>query len=248
MNPGQQTPELSELVEQRQAGEFVFRAGEPGECMYIIQEGEVEIVAQVGASLEPLVVLREGDFFGEMAVLEELPRTASARTRTPCLLLRIDRATFDQLIRHDPEIAVRMLRKLCHRLRLAQPKALEAPPPPVAATPQATGVTTSLFLLHRPSGTRFPLSPEGENSIGRKDPVTGLVPTVDLAVLDNQKTTSRRHASIVLRDGVWHLREEVGVRNGTFVNGVRLAPGQAHPISSGDLLRFGLVELEVHSS
>lgn len=246
MSQGDQVPELAELVEHRQAGEFVFRAGQPGDCMYIIQEGEVEILAEVGGTLQPLVTLREGDFFGEMAVLEELPRSASARALTPCLLLRVDRATFDQLIRHDPEIAVRMLRKLSHRLRLAQPKVWEAPPQPGPAPTQPAALGPA-YLVHRPSGTRFSLTAEGENSIGRKDPVTGLLPTVDLTGLDSQKTTSRRHATLFLRDGVWHLREEVGVRNGTFVNGVRLTAGQVQPLASGDLVRFGLVELEFHS-
>lgn len=239
-------PELLELVEHVNAGQFVFRSGEPGNVMYIIQEGQVEIVAQVGDREKRLALLEEGDFFGEMAVLEELPRTASARAMTPCSLLRIDRHTFDQLIRQDPEIAVRMLRKLCHRLRTVQPLALEAPAlgleTPVA--PPAEAAT----LLHKPSGVRFPLSPDRENTVGRRDSATGLLPTVDLGALDTRKSTSRRHAVIFCRDRNWYLREEVGVRNGTFVNGTRLTPGQTLPIAFGDVLRFGLVELEFHSA
>jgi len=205
----------------------------------------VEILTEGEGKPRHLALLEEGDFFGEMAVLEELPRTASARAVTDCSLLRIDRATFDQLIRHNPEIAVRMLRKLCHRLRAAQPQGMEAP---VAAAPQvpASAPPAQAYLLHKASGTRFILKGAGEVTVGRKDPATGLVPTVDLGELDKQKTTSRRHAVLVFRDGAWYLREEVGVHNGTFVNGRRLSPGEACPVSPGDLLRFGLVELEFH--
>jgi len=235
-----------ELVETFEEGAFVFREGERGDCMYIIEQGQVEILLEGEGKPRRLALLAEGDFFGEMAVLEELPRTASARAVTACSLLRIDRPTFDQLIRHNPEIAVRMLRKLCHRLRTVQPHPLEAPAVP--APPVATPGGEAAFLLHKASGTRFPLGEGGEATVGRQDPATGLSPTVDLGEVDKQKTTSRRHAVLVFKDGTWYLREEVGVRNGTFVNGRRLAPGEACPVSPGDLLRFGLVELEFHQA
>lgn len=241
-------PALKDLQVTYPAGAYVFRQGEAGSEMFIIQEGKVEILTQKGQKEVALAVLEEGDFFGEMAVLEDLPRTASARTVTRCQLLRIDRQTFDQLIRHNPEIAVRMLRKLCHRLRSAQPQPLEAPatspPPPTAA---ATVGISGPCLLHVETDARFVLSTHQENGVGRKDPVTGLVPTVDLSSVDPQKTTSRRHATLFLRDGQWYVREEVGVRNGTFVNGQRLAAGEEKVVSHGDRLRFGLVELEFHN-
>ncbi len=241
-------PVLEDLQVTYPAGTYVFRQGEAGSEMFIIQEGRVEILAQKGRKEVPLAVLEEGDFFGEMAVLEDLPRTASARTLTPCQLLRIDRQTFDQLIRHNPEIAVRMLRKLCHRLRTAQPQPLEAPATvPEPPAPAETLSASAAALVHVASDTRFVLSTETENSVGRKDPVTGLAPTVDLSAVDPQKTTSRRHATLFLRDGKWFVREEVGVRNGTFVNDQRLTPGEERTVSHGDRLRFGLVELEFHS-
>lgn len=237
-------PELTELQVTYAPGAYVFRQGDSGSEMYIIQEGTVEILAQRGTAEVSLATLEEGDFFGEMAVLEDLPRTASARAVTACRLLRIDRQTFDQLIRHNPEIAVRMLRKLCHRLRTVQPHLLEAP---VAVAAPVAAAAGPAFLLHSASQTQFPLSAESENTVGRRDPVTGLQPAVDLTSLDPNKTTSRRHATLFFRSGQWHVREEVGVRNGTFVNGQRLATGEEHPLSDGDLVRFGLVELEFHT-
>ena len=61
------------------AGEYVFREGDLGTEMYIINEGKVEILNQVGDEEQLLAVLEKGDFFGEMSVLEDLPRAASAR-------------------------------------------------------------------------------------------------------------------------------------------------------------------------
>ncbi len=103
------------------AGEYVFREAERGSEMFIIQEGKVEILKKVGGAERRLATLEEGDFFGEMAILEDQPRSASARAATDCALLRIDSTTFDQMVRHHPEIPVRMLRKLSARLREASP-------------------------------------------------------------------------------------------------------------------------------
>src|SRR5258708_38747540 len=70
-----------------------------------------------GGADRVLAVLEKGDFFGEMSVLEDMPRAASARALTDARLLQINGSTFDQLLQGNPEIAVRMLRKLSRRLR-----------------------------------------------------------------------------------------------------------------------------------
>ncbi|HVN77216.1 MAG TPA: cyclic nucleotide-binding domain-containing protein [Thermoanaerobaculaceae bacterium] len=101
------------------AGEYIFRETEPGTEMFIIQEGKVEILRKTRGKERRVALLEEGDFFGEMAILEDLPRSASARAVDACALLRIDSTTFDQMVRHHPEIPVRMLRKLSSRLREA---------------------------------------------------------------------------------------------------------------------------------
>ena len=64
-------------------GEYVFQEGELGTEMFIIQEGQVEICQAVGSQDRPLAMLEKGDFFGEMSILEDLPRNASARAATP---------------------------------------------------------------------------------------------------------------------------------------------------------------------
>ena len=90
-------------------GAYVFREGDAGDAMYIIQEGEIEILQKSRKTEVRLAVLEEGDFFGEMAILEDQPRVASARAAGDCALLRIDASTFDQMARHNPEIPVRIV-------------------------------------------------------------------------------------------------------------------------------------------
>src|SRR3989442_11682537 len=79
--------------------------------------------------------------------------------------------------------------------------------------------------------------------MGRYDRVTGTRPEVDLTKFDITRWVSRRHARIVLQEGAFHLFEEVGALNGTFVNGQRLASGAPTPIVSGDKLGLGMVSL-----
>ena len=236
------------------AGESIFEEGDPGTEMYIIQSGQVEILKTTGRTPRRLALLEEGDFFGEMAILEDIPRTASARAHTDCVLVRIDRSTFDQLVRHDPEIAIRMLRKLSSRLRMANPALLDAelggtapgePEPEVPVERRAPGRSPG-YLVHEETGQRFGLAADGRTTVGRFDPATGLHPDLDLKPLDVHRSTSRRHAVILERDGTFFVREEVGSANGTFVNGRRLQPGADVELHDGDRVQFGLVRMVFH--
>jgi hypothetical protein len=242
-----------QFTEEHAAGDFLFREGELGTEMFILQEGQVEILKTVNGVDEQLAVLEKGDFFGEMSLLEDLPRTASARAVTPCKVIRINGATFDQMLRTKPEIAVRIMRKLSRRLRqtdlmlrealgsqdqvaMSAPEmpAPEKPPPPSAMAPQK--------LTHA-SGMDFHLSTSSETLVGRKDPVTGIHPDVDLTPVDTQRSTSRRHAKIYRRGGKFFVCEEIGTMNGTFVNGERVETGVPVEIQPGDEVQFGLVKM-----
>ncbi len=96
-------------------------------------------------------------------------------------------------------------------------------------------------LIHAASGREFPLSTALETSIGRKDPVTGIYPDVDLTPVDPQRSVSRRHAKIHRRGTKFFLGEEIGNMNTTCLNGDRLNTGVPAEIRPGDELRFGVV-------
>lgn len=106
------------------AGQYLFREGEAGAEMYIVESGSVAIL-RAARGAEPLAVLETGDFLGEMAVLEDQPRFASAVAKTDCRLLRIERAAFAELLRQNVEIAVRIMRKLAARQRRAEQRVSE---------------------------------------------------------------------------------------------------------------------------
>ncbi|MFO0745514.1 MAG: glucose-6-phosphate dehydrogenase [Myxococcota bacterium] len=82
------------------AGAVIVGIGEPGSEMFLISRGEVEVLDAAG---DVLAVLRDGDYFGEIAVLLALPRTATVRARTHCDLFVLERSAFAQILRdHDP--------------------------------------------------------------------------------------------------------------------------------------------------
>jgi hypothetical protein len=241
-------PVLMELKD----GEYIFREGELGTEMYIIHEGKVEILNLVNGKETVIAVLEKGDFFGEMSILEDMPRAASARALTPTKALAINGSTFDQMLRDNPEVAVRMMRKLSRRLRETDELLRGTTMYKNSATPLSREIPTPILqapaegserLLHF-SGMEFPLSTGPETTIGRKDPVTGIYPDVDLSPLDSQRSISRRHAKIYRRGGKFFVGEEIGTMNSTFLNGVRLETGVPAEIRKGDELRFGVVVLK----
>jgi CRP-like cAMP-binding protein len=97
-------------------GTVLFREGEPGREMYVVQQGRIHISKQVGDVEKILATLGAGEFVGEMSILNNKPRSATATCADPCKLLVIDAKTFEAMIRGNAEIAIRMIKKLSDRL------------------------------------------------------------------------------------------------------------------------------------
>jgi Cyclic nucleotide-binding domain/FHA domain len=232
-------------------GDIIFSEGEIGNEMFIIQAGTVELLKSIGKESRVLATLEKGDFFGEMSVLEDMPRTASARAKTDVELVRINGTTFDTMLKGNTEIAVRMMRKLSRRLRdvtamledsLGREVQEEEEKPP-AKRPAPVRERDQCRLVATDPAMEFFLNREGDTLVGRCDPVTGITPDIDLTSLDLQRSTSRRHAKLYQMGGHFYVMEEIGVMNGTFVNDHRVATGAPVPLQNGDTVKFGLVTL-----
>jgi hypothetical protein len=109
--------------ERFRAGSVVFREGEKGDKLYIVLDGRVRISKFIpGVGEEALAVLDRGDFFGEMALIDDKPRSADAKAHeTDATVLSIDRATLREVLAMDPNASLQFLSLLCrmisHRLR-----------------------------------------------------------------------------------------------------------------------------------
>jgi CRP-like cAMP-binding protein len=227
------------------SGEYVFREGDLGTEMYVVHEGRVEILKTVADEKHQIAVLEKGDFFGEMSLLEELPRNATARALVDTTLIEINGAMFDRMLRRNPEIAVRIMRKLSRRVRQADEalqQALGRGEPVDAIPTEPVPASFQCRLRHAESGVEHAIDLAASVTVGRVDPVTGIAPHVDLSSLDLERSSSRRHAKLILDEGEIYLVEEIGTLNGTFINGRRLQTAVPEEIHDGDRLRFGLVE------
>lgn len=106
------------MEKQLQPGDVLFNEGDRGEIMYLIREGKIKITKGKGDEEKTLAVLKEGDFFGEMAIIDGSPRSAGAVAVTPVSLLVIDKESFKDKLRENPLIEY-MLETLTRRLRNA---------------------------------------------------------------------------------------------------------------------------------
>ena len=97
------------------SGETIFHQGDPRSVMFVVNEGEVEI--RLGNKV--LEVVQPGGIFGEMAIIDGQPRTATAVARSDCKLVPIDQKRFQFLVQQTPYFAVEVLRVLADRLRRA---------------------------------------------------------------------------------------------------------------------------------
>jgi CRP/FNR family cyclic AMP-dependent transcriptional regulator len=98
------------------AGYVLFREGDPGAEMYVLQSGRVQIRKRLGSGERTVATLGRGEFLGEMALLNGKPRTATAVALEATRCLVLDAATLEQMIVRSPEIAVSLVRKLSLRL------------------------------------------------------------------------------------------------------------------------------------
>ena len=109
---------VDDLLHEREyvAGEVIFDAGEEGQGLYIVVSGEVAICRQEQGNVKQVAQLGPGTFFGELALLDNLPRSAQARAATPCCLIVFFREDFLDLLHTHARIASKISRELASHL------------------------------------------------------------------------------------------------------------------------------------
>jgi CRP-like cAMP-binding protein len=155
------------------AGEQVFREGDPGKALFVVLTGEVEVLRETPLEGERLAVFGAGTAFGELALIDDLPRSATARATTASRLLILYRTHFEALVEGDRAIALVVMRNLLRTLSgyvravnttrtqgvapAAAPAPVPSPAPPAPAPPPAPAVAA-------PAGVPAVMAP------GRADP------------------------------------------------------------------------------
>lgn len=102
------------------AGETLFRKGDPGSSMYVIEDGEIEILLPVDPPVNEMILstFKEGEFFGELSLFADTPRTASARALTETKLVEMQRGDFITFVMERPSVSISMLAEMAKRLQV----------------------------------------------------------------------------------------------------------------------------------
>ncbi len=246
---------FAQYTVEYEAGETIYKEREDGNCMFVIKTGTVELVKGDATHAEVLGEMSKGDFFGELSILEHSPRMETARAVEATSVVIIHRGTFVKMLKANMEIAIRMLQKLSTKLRLSEEKVDDLfqrvskmenealMTQPNIKAPKEKRIAGKLVSL---SSNRVFILNSDRNLVGRYDPVTGIKPEVDLTYEDDNRSVSRRHAVIFRRNNQFFVQEEIGVLNGTYVNGTKATNGGEHPVNDQDMVNFGMLAFKFY--
>jgi CRP/FNR family transcriptional regulator len=114
----EETMASGELGKIYQDGDVIICEGEEGNCMFVIQEGEVEVIIAGENSQEIRLGIRgEGEFFGEMAIFDRDVRSATVRAKGEARVLTVDKKNFMRRVHEDPSLAFRLVETMSSRIR-----------------------------------------------------------------------------------------------------------------------------------
>jgi CRP/FNR family cyclic AMP-dependent transcriptional regulator len=111
-----------DITREYQKGDRIIQEGDLGGEMFIIKSGSVDVIKKDGKKEFVLATLERGDFFGEMAMLENVPRTATVIARETTQLIALNIGSFLIKIKKDPSFAFNMMQKMSNRIRILNEK------------------------------------------------------------------------------------------------------------------------------
>ncbi len=228
-------PSLEHLVRRHTAGTILFQEGDRGAQMYVIRTGKVNIWKRIGDTDLTLAVLGAGEFFGEMALLESLPRSAGATVIEEATLIEVDQQSFETLIRKNSEVALRLLRRLSARLRAADKQ--------IQALMSRSGAARALSLLKT---LAEPPDSQGRRYLPRDFSPEQLVARVGLSAQEQEKVRGvfERHGLLVREEDRLRLGPEKLVIDYLLYLELR---EQYDPLTAAELAELvGVPEAEAH--
>ncbi len=131
----------NQVLERRtcESGERIFREGDPGSQAYVVQTGEVELLKTVDENEVVIGTVGQGGIFGEMALIDDSPRMAMARSKTGGTLILISRKVFEEkMAKADPFVRA-LLKIFAENIRRLSSEALNGTAQPTGATPAEAG-------------------------------------------------------------------------------------------------------------
>ncbi len=234
-------------IKHFKAGDVIYEKGDLQTDFYIINKGKVQIKIEENNIV--LTTLIKGDFFGEESLNSEHIAAFTVDVIEDSDIIEIPYVYLVDMMKKSTKIALKILKKLSEKnLKmlnnlLTVEKKIVIVDEQKDADEDTHDDTTSKKL---PSGIKAYLIIQRSNRIvqlikiktflGRRDYTTGFIPDVDLTREDEEKYISRKHSSISYIDGKFHIAEEPGSVNGTYLNGEKLNTGVKYELKNEDEL------------
>jgi len=175
-------------------GTIIFEEGDPGNHLFIIEKGTVRIYKTIKESETTLAVLREGDFFGEMSLLNTAPRSATAEAMEDVQLIAVPRDSFRNMVKSNIDIVIKIMQRLASRLRDTDDL--------IENMMLGDDFSRLLHGLMKMAAYKDPLS-------GRYTPVRlSLVQLMELTGMQNRKT-GMKHLKNLVDEGILQLQDEL---------------------------------------
>jgi len=244
--------ERTQVINQAhyEPGDYIFRQGDVGDQFYVIVSGEVEVIREMpDGQVTRQARLGKGEYFGEVALLTGRRRNASVRALSPVNLMCLGRDEFNNLtgawlkfsesVQSLSESRGGVAQSASDLSRQFHTVIGSIPIEAQLAGLLATSTHTSRQQNNAPASAPLPPPPSLVRGDGAELPLQGETLNLGRApenhIVVDDRQVSRSHA-ILKREGSHYILEDVGTRNGTYVNGQRV---QRQPLSDGDTIRLG---------
>jgi len=227
-------------------GEVIYREGDSGDAVYVVQSGAVEVSRMVGSEVACLSVFGPGEIFGETGVIRDKPHSTTVTALSDTVLLEVDKATFLKTFGEDNPFGLPLLRMLCSRLAATDERMLA-----IRADSRAVAPGLDAVQLRLLPASNYVVKQIGEEGVAitdcpfvvgrrKKEGHGSLLEKHRLALFDGEgNSLSAEHFAVEEQAGQLVLRD-LGSRMGTVLNGAYLSRF-AHP--EGLPLRIGVNEI-----
>jgi len=110
------SPAFERFSKSYESGDVIISEYEPGNLFYVIQEGDIQLLKNINGTHKTIDILHAGEFFGEMAILDNSPRSATCIARGPAKCLVFDKSNFSALVTGNPQMVMVLLKLFCKRI------------------------------------------------------------------------------------------------------------------------------------
>jgi CRP-like cAMP-binding protein len=230
--------------------DIIFKQGSPSGTVFVVREGVVQLTRIIEGNRILVDELLKGEMFGVPSTLLDVPRLYTAIAgEDNTVVVELMPNVFNDIVNKTPEIAFMILKKMSLRIfdvenlissikfPSTDTKELEKKKGELDMIPSSMEVSILILKTQRKA-----MIQKTKAVIGRKVLSLNYEPEIDLSEEDEGRYISRKHAMIFYDQNEFFIKEELGVINGTYLNGEKLKSGVPYKLKNGDLIKFCNIE------